>query len=111
MHVIYIASPYRFGDVAENLAIQLDAGHRIMDMGHCPIVPLLLHYMHIHRRRPHPEWIAADKKLVSKSDILLRLAGEAPGADIEVEHAVSCNIPVVYNWDELTAKLLEMGNK
>ena len=101
MRVIYIASPYTLGDHAENVAVQMNAAHKILDMGHCPITPLLSHFLHIHRQRPYEEWLKMDLSLVEKCDILLRLPGESKGADIEVEHAYKCAKPVVRNFDEL----------
>jgi hypothetical protein len=44
-----------------------------------------------------------DKEWVLRCDCLLRLPGESPGADEEVELAVKNNIPVFYSIDELAA--------
>lgn len=102
MKVIYIASPYTLGDQAQNVAIQKDAAHTILDWGHCPIAPLLTHYLHIRRQRPWDEWMKMDLTLVKKSDLLLRLPGESRGADMEVAHAKDQGIPVAFGWVELS---------
>ncbi len=101
MKVIYIASPYTLGDVAENVAIQIEAAHKILDMGHCPVAPLLSHYLHIHRQRPYQHWVEMDLALIPKMDIVLRLPGESKGADGEVALAQKLNIPVAFGWEEL----------
>jgi hypothetical protein len=99
--IIYIASPYTVGDVAANVAVQMDAAHTIMDLGCTPIWPLSSHYLHIRRQRPYTEWIEADKELVRVSDVVLRLPGESSGADGEVQLAEQLGIPVARSWREL----------
>jgi hypothetical protein len=101
MKIIYIASPYTIGDVAANVHVQIEAAHKIMDAGHCPVAPLLNHYLHIHRQRPPQDWIDTDLAIVAKVDIVLRLGGESVGADNEVDFAHKHNIPVAHGWDEL----------
>lgn len=101
MKVVYIASPYSSGDVAANVHVQLEAAHKILDMGHCPVAPLLSHYLHIHRQRPWEDWIGMDLAIIPKMDVILRLPGKSIGADHEVELAQKLNIPVCFGWKEL----------
>ena len=101
MKVIYISSTYTLGDVKENVMRQIDAAHKIMDMGHAPIAPLLSHFLHLRRERPYDDWMVIDLAIVPKCDILLRLDGESAGAEKEVKIANECNIPIVYSFDEL----------
>lgn len=99
--LIYIASPYTVGDVAANVCVQIEAAHRILDLGHCPVAPLLSHFLHIHRQRPYGDWVEMDLALIPRMDLVLRLPGESKGADGEVELARSLGIPVAYGWKEL----------
>jgi hypothetical protein len=101
MKVIYIASPYTKGDVAANVAVQIEAAHRLLDAGLCPIAPLLSHYLHIARQRPYQDWTAMDMELVKRSDVVLRLPGESSGADAEVALARSLGLPVAFSFGEL----------
>jgi len=101
MRAVYIASPYTIGDTGENVAVQMEAAHRIMDMGHCPIVPLLFHFLHIYRVRTEREWLALGAELLKRADIVLRLPGYSRGADAEVLIAKNLKIPVVMGWEEL----------
>ena len=101
MTIIYITSPYTIGDVAANVAVQMDAAHRILDAGHCPVAPLLSHYLHIHRQRPYRDWVEMDLALIPKMDVVLRRPGESKGADGEVALAKALGIRVVYGWTEL----------
>jgi len=74
-----------------------------MDLGYCPILPLLTHFQYIHKPRCYEDWMQVDEELVSRSDVLLRLPGESPGADREIARAKSLGIPVVYSVEELKA--------
>lgn len=99
--IIYISSPYTLGDVGKNVHVQLEAAHRILDLGHCPVAPLLTHYLHIHRQRPYEDWMAMDLALIRKMDAVLRLPGESKGADRETALAEKIGVPVLRSWDEL----------
>ena len=44
--------------------------------------------------------LGIDLEWVSCSDAVLRLPGESAGADREVQHAKSLNIPVYYSIEE-----------
>jgi hypothetical protein len=101
MKIVYIASPYTRGDVAENVCRQIEAAHKILDMGHCPFAPLLSHFLHLHRQRPYTDWTNMDLCLITKMDVLLRLPGDSPGADAEVREAERLEIPVCNGWQEL----------
>ncbi len=103
--LVYIASPYTKGDPAANTAVQMDAAHRILDMGHVPIAPLLSHFLHIHRQRPYEDWLEMDLVIIPKCDILLRLPGESAGADKEVEKAKEHGLVVVHGWEGLREKM------
>ena len=98
--VVYLASPYTLGDVAANVATQLDAVHLLMDMGHVPIAPLLSHFCHIYRQRPYAEWLRCDLALLRRADIVLRLPGASRGADHECRDAKRHGIPVANGWKE-----------
>lgn len=106
MKTIYISSPYTLGDQGANVGVQIRALHRIMDLGGCPIAPLIYHYAHIARSRTYEEWMAIDLELVRRSDAVLRLPGESAGADREVELALQMGKPVYTSWDQLKTYLI-----
>lgn len=101
MKIIYIASPYTLGDVAANVAAQMEAAHKILDMGHVPYWPLESHFLHLYRQRPYEEWLKKDLTILSRVDIVLRLPGESAGADREIAEANNLGIPVAFGWEEL----------
>lgn len=101
MIVVYIASPYTLGNVAVNVKMQIDIADNLVELGYCPIAPLLNHFQHLVHPRPYEDWVKIDNELVLRSDVILRLNGESKGADAEVELAKKHNIPVVYSIQEL----------
>lgn len=102
MKLIYIASPYSSpNDQADAVRLQIDAFHRIMDLGHVPVAPLLSHFAAIVRQRPYEEWIQCCLATVDRCDIVLRLGGASNGADREVARAGYRDIPVCFGWDDL----------
>ena len=101
MKLVYISSPYTLGDIGANVAVQIEASHKIMDAGHCPITPLLSHYLHVYRQRPYQDWMAIDLAMIPKADVVLRLPGKSSGADQEVALARSLGIPVAEGWENL----------
>jgi hypothetical protein len=98
---VYIASPYTIGDVAKNVATQIEVADRLMDLGYVPFVPLLAHFQHMHCHRPYQDWIDLDLAWLPCCNVLLRLPGKSLGADMEVEYARKLDIAVVYGIQEL----------
>lgn len=98
--LVYVSSPYTQGDVGANVHVQLEAAHRIMDAGHIPLWPLSSHYLHVHRPRQYDDWMNMDLVLVDRCDVLLRLTGDSPGGDREVQRAIAQGKVVLYGWHE-----------
>jgi hypothetical protein len=72
-----------------------------MDLGYCPILPLLSHFEHLVHPRPYDDWLKIDKEKILRSDCVLRLFGESRGADIEEMYAKENGIPVYHSITEL----------
>jgi nucleoside 2-deoxyribosyltransferase len=98
---VYIASPYTKGDVAVNVKNQIDMADVLMNGGFAPFVPLYSHFQHMAHPRPYQDWIKIDLEWVEVCDVLLRLDGDSPGADGEIEFAESLGKPVFYNMKDL----------
>lgn len=103
MVVVYIASPYTMGDVAMNVKRQIDTFNTLMNLGCCPVAPLLTHFVQLSYWHPYEEWVNIDNELLLRSDIVLRLPGDSKGADAEEKLARENFIPVVYSIDDLVA--------
>ena len=101
MFTVYIASPYSLGDVKHNVDIQIRTASTLINKGYCPIAPLLSHFVHTQFPKSYFKWMIISLHLVEKADVILRLPGKSKDATMEVNHAISKNIPVVYSLDAL----------
>lgn len=101
MKVVYIASPYTIGDTARNVSVHIQAAAKLIKRGYCPIAPLLSHFVQIYQEFQYEKWMEIDMELLSRSDAILRIPGESPGAEREVQKAVELDIPVFYSVEEL----------
>lgn len=104
--LIYIASPYTLGDVAENVARAMRTWHELWQLGFAPICPLWSHFQQLLTPLKHADWLEYDLNIVAMCDAVLRLDGESVGADREVRFANEYGIPVVYSIEDL---LLHFG--
>lgn len=101
MITVYIASPYSMGNVTDNIRKHLAAAHALTSKGFLPFAPLLFHFQDLMFPRSYREWLNIDLEWVQKCDCLLRLPGESPGADIEVDCAKELDIPVFHSIGEI----------
>ena len=54
--------------------------------------------------REYRDWLGTDLELVRVCDALIRLPGESPGADLEVDEAERCGVPVYQGVEEWEAR-------
>lgn len=99
----YVASPYTNGITSENVRLQLDAHHILMDSNNIvPFSPLLSHFLEIHKHRNDEDWLKWDLEWLEVCDILIRFKPvdengnevTSNGADIEEETAKKLKIPI-----------------
>lgn len=101
---VYIASKYTADTEEErlvNVITQIEAGEKISIIGAIPRIPLLSHYWNEVYHHDWEFWISICKEEVLRCDALIRLPGKSSGADIEVDTALSNNIPVFHSFDQL----------
>ena len=103
--LVYVASPYTNGDVAQNVRIQILAAETLIRLGFLPIVPLLSHFWHIASPHKWAYWMALDLQWVCNADAILRLPGESEGADLEVALARLLCKPVFYSVQDLAQQM------
>lgn len=101
MITVFLSSPYSNGSQAANVKRQMDAADEVIRIGMCPIVPLLSHFQHMVHPQGYDTWMAIDKEMLSRSDVLVRLRGKSVGADLEVSWALALKIPVVGSISDL----------
>lgn len=100
---VYVAGPYT-SDPEACTATAINIGNQLLDLGHAPFVPHLAHYWEtLHTARPYEDWMLIDLAWLAAADVLLRIPGGSSGADREVAHAHTHNIPVVHTLGELAA--------
>lgn len=98
---VYMSGPITKGDREHNFT-QAAAMHRLLlRAGFAVWNPILSMKLPGAFDIPHELWIKSDLPWIEKADCVLRLPGESIGADMEVEHATKCGIPVFYDYEEL----------
>jgi len=93
---VYIASPYT-RDPEGGVRRQIDAAHELIDSGFAPFWPLASHYVHLAHPKDYHVWADLDLNFLPICHAILRLDGESPGADEEVNTARRLGIPVYYS--------------
>jgi hypothetical protein len=75
----------------------------LVKAGFAPFCPHLSHYAEeVHNvRLSHQTWIEVDVEWVESSEAVYRLRGASKGADMEVEHAEKCGVPVFHTLSSL----------
>lgn len=102
---VYVAGPYS-ADPETCTAQAIMAGNELLDAGCAPFVPHLSHYWHtLHTERHYEDWMRIDLAWITCADAVLRIPGDSPGAEREVELAAQHGIPVFDSIDELVRKM------
>lgn len=99
---VYIASPYTLGDQQENVDRKINMTAYLIDNGFFPFAPLLCHYIDQKHPKAYETWINWCNVWLPQCNAVLKLPGASKGADLEVELAISKNIPVFYDVEDLT---------
>jgi hypothetical protein len=99
--IIYISAPFSLGDQMLNVRKACEAGDKLLEMGHIPVVPHLSALWHCISPKSWDEWLIIDRALIPRMDALLRLPGISKGADKEVELARELDIPVYYSIESI----------
>jgi hypothetical protein len=92
---VYVSGPLTQGDTLTNIRKALEAGSELREMG------CLFAFWELLRPSPYQFWMEMDLQWVDVCDVLLRIPGESPGADKEVERARQKGIPVRYTVEEV----------
>lgn len=98
--MIYLAGPYSQPEPVENLHKVCKLATQLVDMGHLVFIPHLSAIWQAVEPRPYDWWLDLCLGYVRQCSLVVRLPGESPGADKEVEEAQRYGIPVIYaEWD------------
>jgi len=96
---VYISGPLGGGDKWQNIDRAIQAMKKIILSGHDPFCPHLSPFAEFFMRGcrlPYMAWMRRDLAWLSQADVVVRIPGESPGADVEVARAGELGIPVVF---------------
>lgn len=85
---VYIAAPYTADtpeQVERNVQRAISMANHLMDYGLLVYCPHLSHYMHAQQPREYEAWMEHGLAWVTRCDAVVRIPGESPGADREVD--------------------------
>jgi hypothetical protein len=99
---VFVAGPYGQGDyVTSNVRRAVAYADMFLAMGLIPIVPHLCMVWEAHSPKPYSEWLRLTTAWLLRCDVVFRIPGISPGADLEVELAKENDIPVCMSPQEL----------
>ena len=93
--MVYIAAPYSHPDPVENTHVVCRIADALLAAGYVPVLPHLTLLWHLVSPKPYDTWIAYDRELLKRCDLVLRVPGHSPGATDECLLATALNIPVI----------------
>ncbi len=96
---VFLASPYRVGNVAQNVRVQHDAFDALNNMDFIPFMPFFMHYQHLVHPKSFDNWMSWCIEWLKVCDLVLRLPGESKGSDLIVAEASRLQIPVLDTWE------------
>jgi hypothetical protein len=93
----YVAGPYTVGDTIRNVANAVSAGNSLLAHNIIPFIPHFSFIWHLLHEHSYDQWLEYDFAWLDKCDALLRLPGESPGAEKEIQKAISKGLYVGYS--------------
>lgn len=99
---VYCAGPITKPDMRANALIAIKYADVLLELGFAPFVPQLSVFWSEFSPHPYEVWLKLDFEWLSVCNALLRIPGESPGADREVQFAHDHFIPVFYSIENLT---------
>ena len=100
---IYVAGPITHGDTLRNIRKGMLVGIELIKRGFVPFVPHndMVQYLLDPDTLDYETILTQDLAWVKKCDALLRIPGKSPGADREVQYALSQGLFVTRHIDYL----------
>ena len=93
--LIYVAAPYTQPDPVQNTHAVIRIADAMLDAGFIPLIPHLTLAWHLVSPKPYDTWLAYDRHLLVRCDVLLRVPGYSHGATQECTFADELAIPVI----------------
>lgn len=99
---VYIAGPYS-SQPFENTARAIDTATALLERGYAPFVPHLSLWWDMQHQQSYGTWLDYGLEWLFACDVVMRIAGTSPGADQEVNNAITKGLRVYYSLDSLCA--------
>ena len=93
--LIYIAAPFTQPDPIANTHAVIRIADALWDAGFIPLIPHLTLAWHLVSPKPYDTWLAYDRHLLARCDVVLRVPGYSHGATQECRFADEQGIPVI----------------
>jgi hypothetical protein len=107
--LVYIAGPYTHSDSADNVRAAILAGLDIFQAGHTPFIPHLYHFAHMVYPMSYERWMLLDLRWLQICHVVLRLPGDSPGADREVDFAKQLGMPIYFTLADCVRDLPKLS--
>jgi len=91
---VYVAGPMGAGVRLDNCMNAIREGMKLMEAGHAPSIPHASFVAHMMVPQSYERWMEWDFQWIEVCDAMVRLPGDSPGSDREVEPAKTLGIPV-----------------
>jgi hypothetical protein len=98
--LVYVAGPIT-GDPWGCVRKATTAAAILDDLGCWAYLPQLSVLHEIVAPMPYEHWIEHGLAMVERCDGIYRIPGESPGAEREVEHALTVGVPVFFAGDDV----------
>jgi hypothetical protein len=95
---IYIAGPFSKGSTSSNIREAVKVADYLLHRGHCPFVPHLAHLWDMIIPLAYADALKWDFEWLEKCDAIVRIPGESPGADLEIDMAKGLRLKL-FSWD------------
>lgn len=105
--LVYIAGPYTGGDPRINVIKAIDAAEKVAEAGYVPYIPHLNHVWDSIHPHDYEFWMDQGAEFLVRCDTVIRLPGESPGADREIDMAKKMQIKVYYGVEEFLKANME----
>lgn len=101
MTAVYIAGPLGQSMANRNVHKAMKAGNDVLNAKMHFYIPHLMWHFNNKFPKSYEQWMAEDFFWLDKCDCLLRIPGESPGADREVEYALQHGKPVFHCVEDI----------
>lgn len=105
---VYVAGPYSSAPEA-NTDAAIEWGNELLAAGYVPFIPHLVHFWHERFPGSYEQWMGYVTEFLLTCDVVLRIPGESPGAERELQIARKHSMPIFYHLQDLLENIPQTG--